>query len=344
MILLVLLAHEEVRGQKMRTIRLKHKKVQTVVNRFRIDSVVDDRVDKGSLGGVMPGLHLRKMLVQLEGGPASAFHSYISKSISSPDTARPLTMYIKKLEVDERQGMTMERLTLAYSYAFYSEGQQLTQYDGESYAETSMDASTYISKLISESIEQTFRKLDDALKAQVPVQPQSITVVARVGQVGSISGNIPYSRSRLLGIEDFKGKADDLSRASAATYSGISVGYNAINTTAEIKLIVDVTPAFSPERSWCRPAARNAKTLGHEQRHFDITALYACLLIEKIRATTFTPAGFKEELDRLQTESNTLLQDAQDLYDQETSHGRIAARQLQWDKNIEAQLNTHSCY
>src|SRR5690349_8452577 len=119
---LVLSIHQDVRAEKVHKIKLSHRKEQTIIHQFRIEGVVDDREDTTSLGEALPGLRLKRIPVNFENGAASAFRSYINKYMSVEEGVLPMTLHIKKLKVAEEQGMTLERITVSYTYAFYKDG------------------------------------------------------------------------------------------------------------------------------------------------------------------------------------------------------------------------------
>jgi predicted secreted Zn-dependent protease len=82
--------------------------------------------------------------------------------------------------------------------------------------------------------------------------------------------------------------------------------------------------------------------LSHEQRHFDITEVYA-RKIRKMFREQITRSNVEQVDDMLQTYF-AQWESFQDQYDLETQHALDTAKQEQWNKKIQQLLNSLSEY
>jgi hypothetical protein len=174
---------------------------------------------------------------------------------------------------------------------------------------------------------------------------------------------IEWSPARRLTKGDFKGRVP--AAAQNASMSAISI--DAWWECERGALVATARATFDPSRSWWRGPGgsvwgsvgermsstqaqqearrsalqRDMQLLDHEQLHFDI----AEVVVRKIRARL---AGFKnacaepggtDPIQQMVVEADRELQEEQQRYDRETSHGVNARAQDQWKRRIRALLN-----
>lgn len=177
-------------------------------------------------------------------------------------------------------------------------------------------------------------------------------LLAAGGRSGKI---ISWSEDRKLSMEDFQKIAEHRNKSeySGQTWSGIEPEYNTDGNTIKYR----VPALFDRDSSWMvyydkKHSAdldvewmnHHACTYGlaHEQKHFDITELYA----RKIRRM------FHEEVNRgnLARIDNMLdkyfreWEQCQDQYDRETEHSLDTAMQAKWNHKIQRMLDDLSAY
>ena len=151
---------------------------------------------------------------------------------------------------------------------------------------------------------------------------------------------VPWSASRRLTWDDFRGvpPTSDPERAAETAYS-LFHALDCRGKAFEFRVVA----AVLPRQSWVRPAilsnsAQNSRTLRHEQTHFDLSEVYARRM-RRYFAELRDPCTKTES--ELEAQSDKLIRDeaaAQRRYDEETSHGRIAARQVSWDADVARQI------
>jgi len=159
-------------------------------------------------------------------------------------------------------------------------------------------------------------------------------------------GALRWARNRPLTPSDFKGTPPaNTGQAGAHTEYTIIAGARCNGRTFEYH----VTAAVLPSQSWMAPELRRspaeaARTLHHEQTHFDLSEVYA----RKIRrrfADLYDPCGQTEVA--LQAFSDALVKDEareQVRYDEESNHGRAALSQADWDRQVATWLDALDKY
>jgi len=173
----------------------------------------------------------------------------------------------------------------------------------------------------------------------------TIKVEASIEEEPDNPDMISYSLSRPLTLDDFQGKPDESINAAALSYSMVLLKYSsAMTMNNEIFVDVYVLTNFSKSKSWCRMENRNAETLNHEQRHFDISAIKACELLDTIRKFTFSVDHFPAELEKLRRQKQKELEQMQEQYDGETKHGMGPQTQENWNKMIRQKLQNIDCF
>ena len=153
-------------------------------------------------------------------------------------------------------------------------------------------------------------------------------------------GGIPWSE-RPLAWAFFKAPAPPTTgdRGAETAYSLL----HAVRCTGA-RFEFRVVTALLPGKSWVAPAvlqdpALSARTLQHEQTHFDLSEVHARRLRQYFAGllqpcSRATEANFDElAVPFLQAETA-----AQHRYDDETRNGRLVERQRAWDADIARQL------
>lgn len=139
---------------------------------------------------------------------------------------------------------------------------------------------------------------------------------------------------------DFSGTPPEGGRAAAVTVSGF--GYQAnVNTRAGTGNIdIKVYCYFNKNKSWVKPGRTTVYILKHEQHHFDISFIAACVFIEKLKSANFTSGNYEALLSKIYGECTALMNNIQDSYDGETKNGQLRDIQAQWNDNLDVQINS----
>jgi hypothetical protein len=152
------------------------------------------------------------------------------------------------------------------------------------------------------------------------------------------SDTIYYNFNKKLIWKDFKGKPEERSDAIAITFSGFGFLAGMQSKNGKTNIAITVYCYFSKQNSWIKPGKESAYALTHEQHHFDVTYIVACLFFQKLKAAKFTRNNYDAVLDKIYTESQQLLQQMQNDYDGQTKNGQLKNIQAEWNDKIEKQL------
>ncbi len=143
---------------------------------------------------------------------------------------------------------------------------------------------------------------------------------------------IPWSSDLRLSWDDFKGLPTN-ERAAAITASGITYKFSSSSLEDEVEIDFSVTAHFYPNKSWYNPTLVNATILEHEQRHFDISEIFARKM-RKLMATTKFTKDVRKEVKAIYKEINARMNEFQNEYDKDTNFSRDLSRQEFWNKRI----------
>jgi hypothetical protein len=149
---------------------------------------------------------------------------------------------------------------------------------------------------------------------------------------------LTWEDSVKLTWDDFQGTPDaDSTSRKAETTSDLSYDYKIQKEVIHVTVVA----CFQRSKSWI-VAAKNAKTpalLKHEQVHFDMTELTARKIRKEISGYVSTDIpGTQATIDKAGAKYKAELDSLATLYDTETNHGSIAAKQKKWETKIAAEL------
>lgn len=337
-------------AQTTKSITLLPSKSRLHLSHIHITSILDTRPDTTHLGTIYTGLTGKKAVaLQLQPNLKTALHQFIQSNYIQNTSTTPIQLHITRLHITHTRTGFKSRADMSFGIAFYTNGEKITDYNGDAYFEGPGDPAKPIEEMIRQNLTGSLAKFDawwatnNSQFLASAGAPLSITVEAAIVDTTSEKDMIAYKSSRPLQLNDFTGAIDNSSRASAVTHSGIQLHVTSQIKDGHLKIKVTILPYFDKNRSWCRTNSRNAKTLAHEQRHFDITAIKACELLHNIQQTKFT-SNYLKELDLLHQKNEDEWDALQRQYDAETKNGQSAATQQQWDKRLHDELAKSSCF
>jgi len=158
---------------------------------------------------------------------------------------------------------------------------------------------------------------------------------------------IEWSAARPLTTNDFKGKIPLRGAEASLSFVAIEASWECEEGSGASR----ARAVFDPRQSWWRKRSDNASLLlhidegdrgllAHEQRHFDLTELWARKVRDALKAlpeacrTPGASATLKAEIDELEHK----WQDEQARYDKETRHGTDQTSQSAWAAKTAAAL------
>jgi hypothetical protein len=152
------------------------------------------------------------------------------------------------------------------------------------------------------------------------------------------SDTIYYDFNRKLAWKDFQEKPQPGVPWGAMTASGFSFNSPMNIDGDKIDITVGVFTFFIKHDSWKKPDINSDYHLEHEQRHFDITRLYAQKLMEDIKKANFTGSNFKQLLNSIFDKAYDENIAMQHQYDLETKNSMDVQKQRQWNLKISGEI------
>lgn len=335
-------------AQDTRYIRFRDENPGKQLLHYRIVAIKDDRADTGAIGTLRTGLFGKKnVAVNYEGGVTAALGRYIQKNYRQDTAATPMELHITDLNIKELPGGIRTKVESLVTLSFYINDTKLTDYKGRGEVQTMGDLFKNVEDLIRDNINNSMHEFDSwwgkNKRLHAPNAPVSLTV--EIISISSDSGRLAYSPGRPLLVNDFIGKADELSRAAAQTASSINVKYASKIEDGEIRVNVQVMAYFDKARSWfAQKHERNEMVLAHEQRHFELTVLKACELVDTLRQLRLTKDNYMEKLEQVHAQKMNELNAWQTQYDTETRHSANIVMQEKWNKLVKDLLGKQSCF
>lgn len=331
-------------AQDVKLIKLLNEKIPVHVQHYHITGVADDRADTSAIGIVSSGLfNKKKFSLNLQNGVRGSLDEFIRNNILQDTATAPIELHISHLQASQTGTGIHTRTDLLLMVSFFIKGEKISHFSGNGYVEGGGDVVKPIEEMIRKNLQNGMLKFDEwwlKNKDQYYASkgaPRLVAVNVQIEKASDDPDIIVYASGRPLQITDFEAKPDELSMATAITNSGMLISYDAKTMNGEVNVLVHITPYFDKARSWFRNRNNNSKTLLHEQKHFEITFIKACELMQAIHNTKFT-ANYARELDQLNRQMQKECDQMQADYDAQTKHGQIMAAQNKWNILIEEAL------
>ena len=148
------------------------------------------------------------------------------------------------------------------------------------------------------------------------------------------NNGIPWSASRKLTWDDFKGTPDTHSSNAALTSSNINIEFSYDEKGFQYSIKCN----FDKNRSWVR--IKNSEVLAHEQGHFDIAEIYARKLNKLLKGYHFNAKTASTDVNQLYENTMKQHRQTQTQYDQETDYSRNKTKQATWLQNLADELKS----
>ncbi|MCH5721063.1 DUF922 domain-containing protein [Niabella hibiscisoli] len=173
-------------------------------------------------------------------------------------------------------------------------------------------------------------------------------------QATANSSIIFWTEGRRLQLQDFKVVNDSMSavedNVSALTRTGITyylttdkVNGRPVSIRITVEATVHRQNTFIKERVLDYNASVKQRLLIHEQKHFDISEVFARQAVRDLQNLKLSANYRKEIADFVQTKFKAA-EFYQRLYDEDTQHGEDFAAQDEWNEKIAEQLEALEAY
>ena len=334
-----------VKAQGVKYISFKQTKVAYTPQGFYISDVKDDRPDKDVIGVINKDVGAPDKIA-FKDGFAEALKAFSGTNVPHNKSTQPIVLHIVSIDLSIKKHDPSYDVEAGITLAFYAGDKKLIEYSGNSRGTINSDPCVYMEKFIRQALETDFKKFDGwwAQNKGKTATNSAVKVNVTIGKTIDKPNCFVYSLSRPLQIIDFTGAPEREGNELATTLSGIALTYTGETENGQLVINITIMPYFDKSRSWFKVEGKNPRILAHEQAHFDITAIYACKLVNTLHNTTFTPQNYDQLIDQLQRQNAQQSMDEENLYDNETNHGIITDKQEEWQNKINAQVKAIGCY
>ena len=142
---------------------------------------------------------------------------------------------------------------------------------------------------------------------------------------------IYYSPGNELEWSHFRGRPDHAARAAAITVSGFGYKAEMKNIGRNGTLNIGVYCYFSKTKSWVKNGKTTPFILNHEQQHFNISYIAACIFFDRLKNANITVSNYDDVVPRIYNECCAILNKLQDDYDGQTKNGQLKDVQAKWN-------------
>ena len=283
--------------------------------------------------------------LRCKNGLKGAIYAHLSDNAPKPGRW-PLTLKLLKIQPKVVRKGTHTEVSITTCFGFYYQDNRLVDINVSGESKACPDVDRYISNFILESLEEDWKGVTgwwQKNKEQVPTDTV-VHVTVSLGTKSEHPDQMVYRADRLLTLDDFGGIPDKQSAMYAMTYSALGFNFSSHIAHSRVEVELKIIPYFESNHSWCKAEGHTPKILAHEQLHFDIRALEACKLVEKVKHTVFTKTDYAARLEQLRAESAAASAAMQDQYDAETAHGTIPDKQQEWQDKVARMMADAGCY
>ena len=335
-------------------IQLRAEKLGFTPNEFFIAEVVDGRTSGKVAGHLIPpftppALPTTAQAVDFAGGSVPAIKNYINQSLAQDASLRPVTLTIKEYQVIETpgaKGKVNGQVVISVAFEVRREGKQIHLLDYKSGARYSRSSSQLtvveptLRKLLNGSLEYLHLWMEREAAGN-----EKLAKGLQVHITDHLENTEPdtlfYDPNRSLNFSDFKGGRIPPNGFAASIFPGLSYESTAAMEQGIIQVKIRVKVYALRQLTKVRDDARDARTLNHEQRHFDIVKVAADRFKQRIQPHQLTIEDYDSMIQYEYLKALWEIGDEQKKYDAETSHGLSMAGQMKWDHYLDQELRKH---
>lgn len=316
---------------------------------FYISAVHDERGTKGPIARLLVGNQTNKMIarqVDLQNGPVTAISRYLHKNLQKDQSLTAVVMGIKELNIKETalsDGNVSGKVVLKASFGLPKD------YGVEALVTTQYNINYVRSPGLSPQLEGYVRSIlkssllyfNNWMNANVKSDPRlakSVRFTFSDYTEKNEGDTIYYSPKRKLRWDDFQSRNISSSKYQALVMPGIGYNQEAKIVNGVVHVHISVKTYLPKSAAWSRATGRDAYTLNHEQRHFDIVKIISEQFKEKVRHAELKPDTYDAFLNMQYLDSFRDMHSMQKAYDKETSHGLNRIAQASWDEKIDTLL------
>jgi len=282
----------------------------------------------------------------LRGTVAEAVRRYIDNGVRQSAGLPHVKLTINSIKCNLKRKGLLWHISLDMELTFSYDDNMKVTFTGGGTGRTSADPVNFVAGMIGKGLKNDLEQFDQwwvENKGRIATNPivKAEVIMAREPDKPA---QIVYSPQRPLMVSDFRGPAGSNPSEAAATVSGIGIRTRGETVNGQLVLTITVTPGFKMSESWFRKTEQEPRVLAHEQAHFDIMALYACKLVRALQAATLTRDNYTRIAEELHKRFTEAAGREEDTYDEQTNHGTLNDKQLEWQRKVHDEIRQCGCY
>jgi hypothetical protein len=330
---------------------LQAQKLPFTPTEFYVADVQDQRPIRNAVAWLLPtgagGESAASAAVDLQGGGHAAIRQFVQQSLPANKTLRPLVIRLTECSVTETPGeggRVEGRVWVAMEFDLQRDGQQLhlTGYSGG--VRYSRDASHHavVEPALRQSLARALEFLNTWMEEEAPRNEKlakGVKVFFSDYVVPEAADTVFYSPDRPLVWKDFEAAPSPTSRFAASVFPSFAYKGSSQVVDGYIHLHLSMKVYVLKENSWVK-GSRDAYSLNHEQRHFDLVKLVVERFKQKIGEQNYPVGDYSGLIAAQYIEAFRDMNRVQDAYDTETRHSLDRAAQERWNQKIDAELRS----
>jgi hypothetical protein len=334
------------------TIRLAPQPISFTPKEFHIATITDQRIEKGAIARLALVLNQPTQPVDLQGGVVNSFRTFINQNLKQNRSLRPIAIRIRECKVTETAAGNRVTGNIAFFVTFELLGKddsgsetstRLTEYRSTANYTRPLGQIDVIGTTIRQALVASLTNLNNYMNREAGQNEKlakDLTVTFTDDSRITDNDTVYYNPDRKLMWSDFRALPRPGSRYAAEVFTSFAYeGKSSVkNGTINVNLLVKAY--MLKNSSWGRSEAKNAYSLNHEQRHFDITKIIAERFKRKIQPDSLTLEDYNSIIQYQFIELYREMNKMQELYDSETNHGINQAAQERWNQQIDAELRS----
>ena len=320
---------------------------------FYIANVIDERSDRKAVAYLFPvqagaaAQATGTLPVDLKGGGLQAIRQFVRSSIPSDTRRRPVVIRLKECRLQETAGSKPGRVdgkvTVAMAFEYERDGAvvPLLEYKGGARYDRPVSQHNVVEPALRRSLADALQYLNtwmdrEANRNEKLAKALKVTFKDHVLNVEDDS--VFYTPDRPLAWKDFQGIPTKHSNYAASVFPGFAYEGKSEVVDGVIHINLTMKVYVLKESSWAKAEAKNAYSLNHEQKHFDIVKLTAERFKQKLNTGRLTLDDYNSIIQYEYIESFREMNHLQEQYDGETRHGLNQTAQANWNHRIEQEL------
>ncbi|MEZ2336167.1 hypothetical protein AB6735_11055 [Mucilaginibacter sp. RCC_168] len=353
LLFIILISSPILKAQKATDpIVLNNERLPVSAKEFYVAGVIDNRTDRTAVAWLLPPGpgNAVKYAIDFKGGALAAIRQFVTAALPPDKTLRPVMIHLEKFKLDETPlpGNHVEgKVKVSLSFYLQRDGQNihLTDYNGSAGYNRYVNQEVDVEMVLRHALEYGLTFFNTWINKEAGTNiklAKGVKIIFTDYTEEPEGDTIYYSSKRPLTWDDFKAKPVNNSRFGAEVLP--SIGYSEDVSVSKSMVNVHLgLKAFLPKSAcWVKPDSKNAYSLNHEQRHFDIVKIIIERFKQKLKAEKYTVDNYDGPINVQYLESFHEMNVMQEQYDTETAHGMNMAAQEEWNKKIDKELKTVS--